>query len=166
MDIENPFYQEVVEALNMDGVEFILIGGLAVGYHGYSRYTGDMDLWINPSQENMKRLFKALLQLGYSKESVLEISESREVENPIPIKLWDDSEVFKVDLMTNTFQKEISWHECREMCDFVKINDLSIPVIHINHLIRMKKITKRLDNSLKNLSDAQELEKILRYKKK
>ena len=165
MDLENPFYQEVIAGLNSQNVEYILIGGLAVGYHGYSRYTGDMDLWVNPTSDNIQKLYSALLALGYSENVIEEIRRNREVENPSPIKLWDDSDVFKVDLMTNTFQKEFTWPDCRKECSLIHVGDNSFPVVHINHLIRMKRSTKRLDDSLKDLVDAEELSKILKNKK-
>lgn len=141
MDLENPFYHEIVEKLNKTQVEFILIGGLAVGYYGYSRYTGDMDLWLNPSIENMDRLFLSLGELGYNLNLVLNIKEKRELENPTPIKLWDDSSTFKVDLMTNTFQTEFSWQESRKQCSMIKIGNSSCPVVHINHFIHEKKFS-------------------------
>jgi hypothetical protein len=41
------FYKEVIEKLNKNDVSFLLVGGLAFGFHGYARFTGDMDLWID-----------------------------------------------------------------------------------------------------------------------
>ncbi|MDH5396861.1 MAG: nucleotidyltransferase [Cyclobacteriaceae bacterium] len=160
MELENPFFQEVISQLNKSGVDYILIGGLAVGYYGYSRYTGDMDLWVNPESENMEKLYTTLRNMGYPEETINHISKNRDIENPTPIKLWDDSNTMKVDLMTNTFQKEFSWEECRRECKFIKVAENKFPVIHINHLIQLKKNTKRLDSSMKDLVDAAELEKI------
>jgi hypothetical protein len=40
MDIENNYYQEVLQVFDERHVKYILIGGLAVGFHGYQRYTG------------------------------------------------------------------------------------------------------------------------------
>ena len=45
-------HQEILKALNKNGVDFLLVGGFAVNYHGYNRTTGDMDLWIKPDNEN------------------------------------------------------------------------------------------------------------------
>jgi hypothetical protein len=42
MEIEG-FYKEVLESLTTNKVEYLLVGGLAVGFHGYARFTGDMD---------------------------------------------------------------------------------------------------------------------------
>jgi len=164
MDINNPFYIEVLNALNSHNVEFILVGGLAVSYHGYSRYTGDLDLWIKPDAANMEKLYKTLKNLQYPANIIEDIKRNRDIENPTPIKLKDDHQRLKVDLMTNTFQQVFSWQECFNQCEIISVEDLKIPVVHINHLIRMKENTKRLDNSLKDLVDVQELRKIQKLK--
>ncbi len=39
-------FKEFLQSLNAHGVEYMLIGGHAVAYHGYPRATGDMDVWI------------------------------------------------------------------------------------------------------------------------
>jgi len=39
-------------SLNKNDVEYILVGGYTVIFHGYNRTTGDLDLWINPTKEN------------------------------------------------------------------------------------------------------------------
>lgn len=164
MDINNPFYIEILSALNSNKVAYILVGGLAVSYHGYSRYTGDMDLWIKPEAANMDKLYKTLCDLGYPKNVIEDIKSNREIENPTPIKLKDDYDRLKVDLMTNTFQREFSWQECFDQSEIISIENVKFPVVHINHLIRMKEGTKRLDNSMKDLVDAQELRKIQQLK--
>ena len=41
-----PDFKEFLRLLNMHGVEYLLIGGYAVGYHGYPCATNDMDIWI------------------------------------------------------------------------------------------------------------------------
>jgi predicted nucleotidyltransferase len=164
MDINNPFYIEVLSAMNGHNVEYILVGGLAVSYHGYSRYTGDMDLWIKPDAVNMEKLYKTLYDLGYPENIIEDIKNNREIESPTPIKLKDDYDRLKVDLMTNTFQKEFSWQECFDKSEKIYVEDVKIPIVQINQLISMKENTKRLDNSMKDLVDAQELRKIQKLK--
>ncbi|MEO9965208.1 MAG: nucleotidyltransferase [Reichenbachiella sp.] len=166
MDINNPYYLEVLKSLNSCKVEYILVGGLAVGLHGYSRYTGDMDLWVNPTKVNINRLYRALLEMGYDKSVVESIQTTRDIENPTPIRLIEDDGVFKVDLMTHTFQKIYSFEECRNSAQMYESDGVSIPVVHINHLIKMKENTKRLDDNLKDLVDAQELKKIVKLQSK
>ena len=166
MDINDDFYLEILAALNQARVQFILISGLAVSYHGYARYTGDMDLWVNAEDANMEKLYTALGAIGYSISDIEGIRMSRDIESPAPIKLLDDQTHFKVDLMTNTFQDRFSWKECHDQADIVNIGEIKIPIVHINHLIEMKEHTNRLDNSMKDLVDAQELKKILKLRGK
>jgi predicted nucleotidyltransferase len=160
MEISSPFYLDILKSLNNHQVKYVLVGGLAVSYYGYSRYTGDMDLWVKPEEKNMENLYSTLIDLGYPHEIVNEIKMKREIENPIPIKLKDDNNFLKVDLLTNTFQNEFSWQQCFDKAEIIILDDLEIPVVHINQLISMKESSKRLDNSLKDQVDAQELRKI------
>lgn len=166
MDINNPFYIEVLESLNKNNVEFILVGGLAVAYYGYHRYTGDMDLWLKPSVTNLNNLYKALEDdLRFDKESIEQIKKLRDIENPTPIRLLSDDNVLSVDLMTNTFQKLFTWEECYKNSNLIQLEYIKVPVVHIKHLITIKENTQRLDNSLKDLADAEELKKIMKIKK-
>lgn len=58
-NIFNPDFVEFINALNDCEVDYVLVGGYAVILHGYSRTTGDMDLWINPTRSNYEKLVKA-----------------------------------------------------------------------------------------------------------
>lgn len=61
MDIELPLdLKEFLKLLNENGVKFLLIGGYAVGYHGYPRATNDMDVWIAIHPENAQRVVNTL----------------------------------------------------------------------------------------------------------
>src|SRR5580765_1736494 len=53
-------FRDFLKSLNDHGVEYLLIGGHAVAYHGYVRPTQDMDVWIAISQENAQRMVAAV----------------------------------------------------------------------------------------------------------
>lgn len=55
-----PDFREFLECLNAAGVEYLLVGGHAVAFHGYSRATSDMDIWINRTRENAERVVAAV----------------------------------------------------------------------------------------------------------
>ena len=55
-----PEFREFLECLNRDGVEYLLVGGYAVNFHGYHRFTEDIDFWIAVSDENFQRLLAAV----------------------------------------------------------------------------------------------------------
>jgi hypothetical protein len=56
--------REFVELLNSNRVEYVVVGAYAVAYHGYPRYTGDLDLLVRPSADNAARILSALSQFG------------------------------------------------------------------------------------------------------
>jgi hypothetical protein len=51
--------------LNSKEVEYLVIGGYAVGYHGYPRATGDMDVWISLNEKNALKIVNALKEFGF-----------------------------------------------------------------------------------------------------
>ena len=55
-----PDFREFLECLNAAGVEYLLIGGHAVAFHGYPRVTSDMDVWINGTTENAEKVLAAV----------------------------------------------------------------------------------------------------------
>jgi predicted nucleotidyltransferase len=57
---------DFLKALNESRVEYILVGGYAVVYHGYTRTTGDLDIWVNPSEDNYNKLLIAFEKFGMS----------------------------------------------------------------------------------------------------
>jgi hypothetical protein len=59
-------FREFLRLLNLKKVEYLIIGGYAVGYHGYPRPTGDLDIWISNASENANRAREALEEFGFS----------------------------------------------------------------------------------------------------
>jgi len=53
----------VIQALNKEGVEYVLIGGVAISLHGLIRATEDIDIFIRPDSQNVERLRAALRHL-------------------------------------------------------------------------------------------------------
>jgi hypothetical protein len=51
----HPDFKDFLRLLNSHGVEYLLVGGYAVGYHGYPRATGDMNIWIAVSKPNAQK---------------------------------------------------------------------------------------------------------------
>lgn len=57
-------FREFLRLLNEAGVEYLLIGGYAVGYHGYPRTTADMDVWVAISPDNASKLVDVFHRFG------------------------------------------------------------------------------------------------------
>lgn len=58
-NIFNSDFRDFIMALNKNAVKYILVGGYSVILHGYSRTTGDMDIWVERSDENYSKIVKA-----------------------------------------------------------------------------------------------------------
>ena len=66
MDIELPKdFKEFLSLLGVHRVEYLLIGGYAVGYYGYPRATNDLDIWISATAENASRIVTSLKEFGF-----------------------------------------------------------------------------------------------------
>src|SRR6266496_1663739 len=60
-----PDFKEFLRLLNSNSVKYLLIGGYAVNYHGYSRSTCDMDIWVARDVDNAGRICRVLQQFGF-----------------------------------------------------------------------------------------------------
>jgi len=69
-DIEDQFYIDFLTAMQNHKVRYMLIGGVAINFHGVNRTTQDMDIWLAPTNENRDLFYNVLLDLGYTEEEV------------------------------------------------------------------------------------------------
>lgn len=67
-----PDFKEFLKLLNSTGVKYLLVGGYAVGYYGYPRTTGDMDIWLAIDAGNAQCVVRALRQFGFRSEDITE----------------------------------------------------------------------------------------------
>ncbi len=154
----NLFEEEIEHfliVLSKHEVRYLLVGGLAVNFHGYSRTTGDVDLWLDESKENRVKLVNAL------KEYNVEGAEAF-LTHPLIAgysELLLDNGIY-VDFMSDLqFFKQNNFIECYEIADFFKINETTnVPVLHINKLISEKQQSTRS----KDQDDAEQLIKLHR----
>ena len=65
MDIP-PDFKDVLELFNAHHVEYIIVGAYALAFHGVPRSTGDIDLLVQPTEENATRILKALEAFGFT----------------------------------------------------------------------------------------------------
>ena len=60
----NPDFKDMLSALNEAEVEYLIVGAYAMAAHGCPRSTGDIDIWVRPSNENAQRVWNALQSFG------------------------------------------------------------------------------------------------------
>lgn len=61
----NKHFREFIELLERHGVRYLVVGGYAVGFHGFPRYTGDLDVFIGISEENSEKVLKVFADFGF-----------------------------------------------------------------------------------------------------
>ena len=64
MEVQQDF-KELLELFNEHQVDFLIVGGYALAFHGAPRYTGDIDIFVKPSEENAERILSALKDFGF-----------------------------------------------------------------------------------------------------
>jgi hypothetical protein len=161
-------YEEILRAFQKEKVKYILVGGIAVNLLGSLRSTADMDILIEMSDENIKRVVRILKASGYSvKQPVdplgLADKETREVlirkKHLKAFNFYKKDGLSEVDIIVDT---PVDYTDAAKNKLYIKSGDIAIPVISINNLIRMKKNTDRNIDRL----DIEELKRIKRLRKR
>jgi hypothetical protein len=131
-------HHRLLAAMNINHVRYLLVGGYAVIMHGYGRTTGDMDLWIEASVDNIGRLSSTLSVFGFPQT---ELEKLKTLELSSPSVFFIGKRPKRIDFMThlNGIRFEEAWHERREF----EINEIILPVINLPHLIITKISTGR-----------------------
>jgi predicted nucleotidyltransferase len=87
-------FRDFLRLLNGRSVEFLVLGGHAVSFHGYPRFTHDIDLFVRPTLENARRLVAALHDFGFGALALT----AEEFTVPVTVVLGRAPE--EIDLMT------------------------------------------------------------------
>ena len=61
-----PDFKEFLRLLSSEAIEYLIVGGYAVAYHGYPRPTGDLDVWVATRPDNAAKLVGALAKFGFA----------------------------------------------------------------------------------------------------
>lgn len=64
-------FADLCSLLNANGVDFLIVGGYAVAFHGAPRFTGDLDILIHPTLEQVERTLAALKNFGFPAEQIV-----------------------------------------------------------------------------------------------
>lgn len=150
-------HKQILVALMEAKVDFLLIGGYAVIYHGYGRSTGDMDIWLKPDNANKLRLL-AVLEKYLSDKSGIEKIKKLDFTDVIAFHIGAPPD--KIDFITKI--AGVKFDEAYSRKALLSIQNHQIPVLHLNDLIANKLLSARLQDK----ADAEELQKINNLKKK
>ena len=143
----SPDLYEFVKLLIEKEVEYLIVGGYAVGIHGHPRYTGDLDVWINPTTENAEKVLKTVNQFGFSYFN-FKIDDFTTEGNVIQL----GNPPLRINLLTEI--DGVRFDECFQNTKEVNIDNLKVKFISYKDLIKNKLSTGRhrdLDD-IENLS--------------
>jgi hypothetical protein len=125
-----PDFKEFLRLLNAHQVEYLLIGGYAVAYHGYPRATADMDIWITANPENAQRLVAAVKDFGFDVPGLsaeLFLKEGQIIRLGVP--------PVRIEIATSV--SGVSFWECYaarvvDVLDGVQVSLIDLPHLKIN----------------------------------
>ena len=141
-----PDFKEFLRLLISERVEYLVVGGHAVGVHGYPRATGDLDVWIAVGEENAQRIAKALRRFGFASESV---DPSNFLEPDKILRMGMPP--LRIEILTGA--SGVDFQSCHDRRITVRIDDIDVSIIGLEDL----RANKRAAGRHKDLADLDEL---------
>jgi predicted nucleotidyltransferase len=129
-------FKEFIALLNKSKIEYLIVGGYAVGLHGYPRYTGDIDIWIKTNEANSEKMVKILNEFGFNsydikKEDFLKLDNVIQLGYP----------PYRIDLMM--LIDGVTFDECYANRIKKEIDEIEIDFIGYDDLIKNKRASGR-----------------------
>ena len=139
-------FREFLKSLNASHVDYLLVGGYAVGLHGYPRATVDMDIWVRPERANASRVVAVVRASGFDTSTLhdeLFIKPESIVRFGVP--------PFRIEIMTTI--DGVQFDECFRRAIRFDIDGVPVTVISLSDL----KVNKRAAGRHKDLNDLENL---------
>ena len=141
-------YKELFALLNAHGVDYVIVGAYALAFHGVPRNTGDVDILVEATSSNARRVVAALNAFGFGSVGLTEqdfTMKDHVVQLGVP--------PLRVDFMTSI--ESVSWAEATGSKVSGSYGGIPIWFLGRDTLIKNKKATGRL----RDLADVEALEK-------
>jgi hypothetical protein len=143
----NKDFKEFIELLNKNNVRYLVVGGYALAFHGYPRYTKDIDFWVWVNEKNAENIVKALQEFGFSS---LDINEQDFLSPGYVVQLGQPPS--RIDLLTSV--TGLDFDECYVSKVQIDIQGLKIDFIDMENFKKNKKAVGRYQD----LADLENLE--------
>lgn len=148
----NSDWLDLLREMDRAGVRYLLVGAHAIAAHGIPRATRDIDFWIDPEEENAKRVWEALLRFG-APMSALGISE-RDVRTPGMV-LQFGVMPNRIDLMTSLSGLD-RFSDAWDRRVMTELGDVAVPVLSLEDL----RASKRASGRKRDLLDLEMLDEL------
>lgn len=126
-----PDFKEFLRLLNSANAEYLVVGGYAVGFHGYPRPTGDLDIWVATDRNNAARLVEVLAKFGFADAGASEtlfLEPARVVRMGLP--------PVRIELLTSI--SGVDFAECRTRRVETVLDGVPVSIIGFDDLIANK----------------------------
>lgn len=147
MDIALPLdFKEFLRLLKENEVEYLLIGGYAIGYHGYPRATNDLDIWVAIHPKNAQKIVAALQQFGFRTPDLTDelfLQKKSVVRMGVP--------PMRIEILTTI--SGVTFEECFQARIETILDGVEVNLISLSHLKQNKKASGRY----KDLDDLEHL---------
>ena len=141
-----PDFEDFLRLLEVHQVEYMIVGGYAVAFHGFPRFTKDIDVFFEASRANVDRLTRVLVEFGFRQESVPQDA----LETPGTV-LAIGVEPVRIDLINQI--SGLTFAEARQNAIRGHYGEIETRFIGLEDLIRNKNSTNRA----KDKADVEEL---------
>ncbi len=160
-------YLAIFKGLNEAGIDYLVMGGLAVNFYGVPRMTYDIDIAALPDRENLVKTVRLFGEWGYKPRVPVNPEDLADEsirdgwlkeKNMTAFTFYSESlPIGEIDLL---FHLPVPYAELREKAVYMDIQGVKVPVISIGHLIQLKSLTGREQD----LADVEYLKMILERK--
>jgi hypothetical protein len=139
-------FKEFLKSLNSNSVEYLLIGGYAVGIYGHIRATNDLDIWVNVSLENAAKIERTVREFGFDAAGLT--SDLFLVRNNV-VRLGVPP--IRIEILTSI--SGVEFESCYAEKKMIQIDEMIVPVISLARLRENKEASGRA----KDLADLENL---------
>ena len=129
-------FREFIELLIKNKAEYLIVGGYAVGIHGHPRYTGDLDIWLNPTPQNAEKILRSVNEFGFSSFKLTK-EDFTKPGNVIQLGFPP----LRIDLLTEI--DGVTFDECFKNRKEVTMENIKVNFIGYNDLLKNKKESGR-----------------------
>ena len=143
----NNDFKQFIELLNKNSVKYLVVGGYALAFHGFPRYTKDIDFWVWVNEGNAINLVKTLKEFGFSS---LDLKEEDFLSPGYVVQLGHPPG--RIDLLTSV--TGLDFEECYESRVHIEIQGSEIDFIDLENFKKNKKAVGRHQD----LADLENLE--------
>jgi len=160
-------FEPIIEALERNGVRYVVVGGVAVVLQGHPRFTADLDLVVDLEEREARKAIETLLEQGFEARVPVDpfgLADPEQRARWIAEKgmrvlsLYDPSDPMRVvDLFV---EEPIPFDDLYERSEIMALGRTPVRVAAIEHLVHMKRVAGRPQDRL----DIDDLEAILRLR--